>query len=178
MTDSRDSSSPETDTRRNDGNARGPQEEGKKQGGGKKQNREKSIRWQSNTIQQMGHANNLLLAFAVATMGFEFNLLVSQPPERLHSLVPGFAISLVFLGLSFVVGVLVTVNRLEDFRQSAAAARADEDNDAAAHAVHSARAKELGPKTKSGFTAQLCTFGIGLLVGVITLVILVLHRIY
>lgn len=173
MTDNRGSSSPETHPQgRNDGKERVQQWDGKPP------NRERSIRWQSNTNQQLGHANNLLLAFAVATMGFEFNLLVSQPPESLRCLVPGFAISLMFLGLSFVVGVLVTFNRLEDFRQSAAAARADEDNDAAAHAVHSARAKELGPKTKCGFTAQLCTFGIGLLVGVITLAVLVLRRVY
>lgn len=173
MTDNRGSSSPETHPQGRKGG-----KERVQQGDGKPPNRERSIRWQSNTNQQLGHANNLLLAFAVATMGFEFNLLVSQPPERLHSLVPGFAISLVFLGLSFVVGMLVTVNRLEDFRESAAAARADEDNDAAAHVGHSTRAKELGPKTKCGFTAQLCTFGIGLLAGVITLVILVLDRIY
>ena len=173
MDDSRDSSLPTSDPQeRNDG------KEGEQSKRGRKPNRERSIRWQSNSLQQQGHANNLLLAFAVATMGFEFNLLVSQPPESLRCLVPGFAISLMFLGLSFVVGVLVTFNRLEDFRQSAAAARADEDNDAAAHAVHSARAKELGPKTKCGFTAQLCTFGIGLLVGVITLAALVLRRVY
>lgn len=173
MDDSRDSSLPTSDPQeRNDG------KEGEQSKRGRKPNRERSIRWQSNSLQQQGHANNLLLAFAVATMGFEFNLLVSQPPGSLRCLVPGFAVSLLFLGLSFIVGVLVIVNRLEDFRQSAKAARADEDNDVAEHATHSEKAKELGQKTKCCFAVQLWMFGIGLLVGVVTLAALVLRRVY
>ena len=138
--------------------------------------RERSIRWQSNAMQQLGQANNLILAFAVATIAFEFKLLLDQPTTALCGLLFGFGASILFLGLSFLLGLYVVFNRLEDFRESAHAARALEDGDKAKHANHSEKAKKLGPKTWCVFRTQLWSFGLGLLVGVITLTVLVLRR--
>ncbi len=159
------------------------QQEGQREQDGKEEqkkrrNRESSIRWQANTIQQLGHANNLLLTFAVATIGVEFKFLIDlKAPLACWSLF-GFAASILLLGVSFALGLSVVINRLRDFRETAHAARAREDGDSIKNAMHSEAAKKLGDKTWCRFTAQIWTFGIGLLAGVITLAVLVLNRVY
>ena len=80
-------------------------------------------RWQGRLIEQLGYAINLMLAFAVTALAYDFTLLRDKTfkPDALAS--SYLRISIGGLALASFFGLLCVVNRLRDFRGTAQRAR-------------------------------------------------------
>ena len=82
--------------------------------------KEPFVRWQGKSIDYLSYAINLILGFSIAGVGYCASLL------RDTSFLPSgwakalFGISLVLLILASTVGVTCILNRLKDFRDTAA----------------------------------------------------------
>jgi hypothetical protein len=85
------------------------------------------VRWQTVTMTQLGYAINLFLGFATASLGFILTLIKDK------DFIPGYwgkmflMSSLVLLLLSIILAICATINRLRDFRKTAAIARHREE---------------------------------------------------
>jgi hypothetical protein len=125
------------------------------------------VRWQTVTVAQLTYAINLLLTFAVATLGYQVALL----GEDKFSLAASwqkclFSASLLFLSASILFGLAVVVNRLRSFRATMRAARAREKGNAEALATNRALYKMLDPRTWWLFWWQVGTFAAGMVLTV------------
>jgi hypothetical protein len=134
----------------------------------KKINRESSIRWQGRTIEQFGYAINLILGLAIAAIGFELSLVLSEKFSGSGWQNCVFGSSILALALSAGVGLLGVVNRLRDFRATTATARKREDG-ASDLELQSLRilTKQLGERTWLLFWWQVSAFGVGVLLLVV-----------
>jgi hypothetical protein len=133
-----------------------------------KKNRESSIRWQGRTIEQFGYAINLILGLAIAAIGFEFSLVLTEKFSGSGWQNCLFGISIVALVLSAGVGLLGVVNRLRDFRATTETARKREDG-ASDLELQSLRilTNKLGERTWLLFWWQVSAFGVGVLLLVV-----------
>ncbi len=121
------------------------------------------VRWQAVTIGQLTFAVNLILGFAVATLGFQVTLLMNDKfiPEAWQKCV--FSASLLLLSFSVLLGIAVVVNRLRDFRQTMEVARLRESDSTESEIVtFRMRSCKLGAATWTIFWWQLGTFGMGI----------------
>ncbi len=127
------------------------------------------IRWQSVTIGQLTYAVNLILGFAVATLGFQIALLLNEKFVPVSWQKCAFSLSLLLLGLSILLGVAVVINRLRDFRATMTAARLREE-EAASEALEEQRSlyRRLGARTWCLFWWQLGTFAVGIALTVLS----------
>jgi hypothetical protein len=77
---------------------------------------ERFVRWQQLEIRQMSFTNNLILGFNLGFLGF----FVTQSGLKFGSICSILTITqvltLIGLGISFVIGIILVVNRLKDFR--------------------------------------------------------------
>ncbi|MEQ1883722.1 MAG: hypothetical protein ABL967_01585 [Bryobacteraceae bacterium] len=86
------------------------------------------VRWQCIRIAQFGHVANLILTFAVASLGFSVTLLQDLRHGRsAPCLLCIWAIADFALLGSIALGILCAMNRLWDFRETAQIARRRED---------------------------------------------------
>lgn len=129
------------------------------------------VRWQAIAIQQMTHANNLILGFTVATLGFQVTLLLNEKFVPSSWQKCAFAFSLLCLSISVLLGVTVVVNRLRDFRATMRAARYREQG-SAPELIEEQRAlyRKLGNRTWLLFWWQLGTFFSGIALTVLSVV--------
>lgn len=134
-----------------------------------KENRESSIRWQGRTIEQFGYALNLILGLAVAALGFELSLVLGDGLKPYGWSTCLIVISVFSLLLSIALGLLCVVTRLRDFRATAETARRREDevSDSELHFLRTL-AHELGQRSWLLLWWQIWTFGLGILLLVIT----------
>jgi len=122
---------------------------------------ESFIRWQAVLREQLTFASNLLLTFSVATLGYCLSLLqkdseLSVSAQRLEFLA---AIS---QASSLVLGTILVVNRLRDFRLATKIARRREEGATDAQlAEDRTKAKKLGGRTWCLLWLQAGTFAIG-----------------
>lgn len=128
------------------------------------------VRWQAVTVAQLTYAINLLLTFAVATLGYQVTLLGG---DKFSLAASGqkclFSASLLFLGASVLFGLAVVVNRLRSFRATMRAARARETGNAEALATNRTLYKILDSRTWWLFWWQVGTFATGIVLTVASL---------
>jgi hypothetical protein len=134
--------------------------------------KESFIRWQSITIQQLGHSINLALVLATASLGFAFNLAKDCDFHTRCWSKTLLSLSLLLLILSVGLGIAGTLNRLCDFRKTTHIAHDREQwtKDGVAEAEIDSRlclrrseTKRLGDRTWWCFYGQIGTFGVGIL---------------
>lgn len=121
------------------------------------------VRWQAVTIAQLTYAANLLLTFAVATLGFQVALLAGEKfslPASWQKCL--FSVSLLLLGTSILFGLWVVVNRLRSFRATMRAARSREHGWVESLAKYRALYKSLDARTWFLFWWQVGTFAAGI----------------
>ncbi len=120
------------------------------------------VRWQSITIGQLTYAINLILSFSVATLGFQVTLLLSDKFKPVSWQKCSFSLSLFLLFASIILGVLVVINRLRDFRATTKAARKREEG-ALEKDIEQYQIlyRKLGKSTWYLFWWQLGTFSVG-----------------
>ena len=118
---------------------------------------ESYIRWQNIRITQLGYANNLLILLSVALLGFYTKFLsdciILNNWQK-------FLICVCFLLVIFStgLGILVMLNRLEDFKLTARIARKRETNQRNQIENDREEAKLLGKRTYNYFIWQAVTF--------------------
>ena len=130
--------------------------------------REAFVRWQGITISQLGQAINLILGFAVATLGFGVTLLLNKEfvPVSWQKCV--FLVALISLLVSVGLGIWCIVNRLRDARSTAQVARKRQKNGEDSEIQFLRELSDrLGKKTWLIFWWQIGTFGIGVLLVVV-----------
>src|SRR3989304_1936075 len=88
--------------------------------------RERFIRWQRYTIEQLTFALNLFLGLSVGALAFGLTLLRDDSFSVSGCSKVALSISLVALALSVVAGCAAVVTRLLDFRYTARKVRGDE----------------------------------------------------
>jgi hypothetical protein len=118
---------------------------------------DKCPRWRKIAIDQLGYALNLILTFAVATLGYWFVLLRDHDFNPVGHAKCSMILSLAALAISAFCGCSCVLTRLLDFRGTAR--RACNHPDAPAKAELS----ELGAITWILFTIQLVMFALGAL---------------
>lgn len=128
------------------------------------------VRWQAVAVAQLTYAINLLLTFAVATLGFQVALLTGDKFSLAASWQKClFSLPILFLGASIIFGLAVVVNRLRSFRATMRAARARENGDTEAHTTNRTLYKILDPRTWWLFWWQAGTFAAGIVLTVASL---------
>ncbi|GAA0527012.1 hypothetical protein FHS83_002129 [Rhizomicrobium palustre] len=136
------------------------------------------IRWQSITIGQLAYASNLMLTLAVATLGYEASILLSDrfsglPCTAKSTFLVGIAalfllvISSLGLLVSIGVALFLVINRLRDFRETKTAARMREQNKPdEAIEPHRVIYRKLGRRSWVLFWNQIALFGISIVFAV------------
>ncbi|MEA3274744.1 MAG: hypothetical protein U9Q81_05510 [Pseudomonadota bacterium] len=127
------------------------------------------VRWQSIMIAQLTYAINLILGFSVATLAFQVTLLLNSDftPQSWQKCT--FSISLLLLMASVALGLWCVINRLRDFRATTEVARKRESgaSDAALEPLRN-KYRNLGKMTVGIFWWQVGTFGLGILLTVVS----------
>jgi hypothetical protein len=123
--------------------------------------KERFIRWQTRTIEQLGYAVNLILGLAVATLGFSLNLLSSSTKFAPIDFAKFcFTYSLFITVTSIILGIWCVITRLEDFRIKKDVARAEEKESPPELTDLRGKMNNLGKRTWILFRWQLRTFGL------------------
>lgn len=121
---------------------------------------ESYIRWQNIRITQLGFANNLIIALTVSSLGYLMNFIDKS------NLFNGWQKLLIWFGcpillISCLLGLILIMNRLEDFKITAQIARKRELGQNMDIEILRNQTKEIGKKTWNLFIWQVCTFFIG-----------------
>ena len=120
------------------------------------------VRWQSLTIAQLTYSVNLILGFAVATLGFQVTLLLNEKFNPATWQKCAFSVSMLLLLLSIAMGIWCVVNRLRSFRATTKAARMREEGKADEDIQpYRDLYKKLDDKTWCLFYWQIGAFGVG-----------------
>jgi hypothetical protein len=121
------------------------------------------VRWQSLTIAQLTYSVNLILGLAVAALGFQVTLLLSEKFYPAGWQKCAFGVSMLTLLFSIGLGIWCVINRLRDFRATTRAARLREKGkpDDEIRPYRDLYEK-LGDRTWSLFWWQIGTFGVGI----------------
>ncbi|KIA99453.1 hypothetical protein OA93_04615 [Flavobacterium sp. KMS] len=118
---------------------------------------ESYIRWQNIRITQLGFANNLIILLSVALLGFYVKFL--ETCGCLNNIQKFFiCVCFMLIIISIILGFIVMLNRLDDFKLTAQIARKRETDQRNGIEKDRTQAKELGKKTYSYFIWQVVTF--------------------
>lgn len=120
------------------------------------------VRWQNIRITQLGFANNLIILLAVALLGFGISFL--KDITTLNSYQKFFfwcGSTLVLTSIGF--GIVVIINRLDDFKKTAQISRKRETGNRTGIENERQETEELGERTWNYFITQVSTFLIGFL---------------
>lgn len=126
---------------------------------------ESFIRWQTITLSQMTYAVNLILGFAVAVLGFQMTVLLNKDSPLSYCQKCVLSGGIISIGISVVLGIVVVINRLRDFRATMNAARLRED-ESNSEALEAQRIlyRRLGVRTWRLFWCQIGAFGLGIVI--------------
>jgi hypothetical protein len=129
---------------------------------------ENYIRWQANTIAQLGNCINILLVLGMAIFGFYFDAIISKKFGVLGCETYLLRAGLTFIGFSILFGVAAHFTRVLDFRKTSKIASLSE-NDQDAKLIESFRisAKNLGKITWGFVWSQLMVFCTGIILLII-----------
>ncbi len=81
------------------------------------------VRWQQFTISQFSFFTNLIMTFALGAIGFILNVMVEHAECQYYHFRLLAGLAAVVFGLSLLLGILLAINRLIDFRSTARIAR-------------------------------------------------------
>lgn len=132
---------------------------------------DKYIRWQAIRINQLGFINNLAIGLSLGLLAYNFNFILPDDIELNCLQKVLFWISTVLTVVSVFIGLILSINRLEDFRLTAQIARREEKKETENIEIDRAKSEKLGKKTWCLFTWQIVTFLIGFLTSAIYIVI-------
>jgi hypothetical protein len=141
----------------------------------RKRLREIEVRWNETRVKQFSFSNNLILTFSLGLLGFISNQLLKKGDQGWSlSQISELRWGLKFAGISVLVGILVTLSRLLDFRYTAKISRgkkkkfefedlketilADDQKLIDGICCHKCLAKWLGRISWNLFFLQLITF--------------------
>lgn len=145
--------------------------------------KERIVRWQQLSIKQLSYTNNLFLGLNLAFLGF----LITQIELKIRCncfLVSIQLIGFLFLGISFLTGILTVLNRLKDFRATHKLVRNKKlrfehklrvsenrniSNIESAISEYQSITNKLGRQTWIYLQWQIWTFVIGVFIGIILL---------
>jgi hypothetical protein len=132
---------------------------------------ERYNRWQGYRIGQLTLCNSLFLTFSIATLGFCINMLVQPVFTITDCYAKVFFLFSIIIGLlSLSSGSVACLTRLADFRATAQVARHSGDSTkAGAVACWRARYKLMQKWTWRLFYCQLFTFGVQVILLMLTL---------
>jgi hypothetical protein len=118
--------------------------------------KERFIRWQRLSIDQLGFTLNFILTLTIATLGYIFALLKDK--EFLPSQFAKYSLilSLVSLAIAAICGMWCTINRLRDVQGTARKLRKS------VGAPSSRELRIMGKRTWRLFYTQLVTFSMGI----------------
>lgn len=134
----------------------------------RERDRERFVRWQQITLQQLSYAINLVLIFAGAVIGFVINAALSERTALTAGEKGAFLSALILLALSVLLGLSAVVTRLFDFRYTTQTARLDwQRGDAARSEQLRRRTDILGAATWCFFKLQLILFALGAIIAAI-----------
>lgn len=128
-------------------------------------------KWENHRISQLSFINNLVIGLSIALIGFVFDFI--KPSNIIFNCIQKFLIwiGVLLIIASVIIGLLVAINRLEDFRLTAKIARNREKNNRENIQADRNVAKIMGKKTWNGFVWQIVTFGVSFLCFSITILI-------
>ena len=128
-------------------------------------------KWENHRISQLSFINNLVIGLSVALIGYVFDFI--KPLNIIFNYVQKFFfwIGVLLIIASIIIGFLVAINRLEDFRLTAKIARNREKNNRENIQADRNEAKIIGKKTWNRFVWQIVTFAISFLCFSITILI-------
>jgi hypothetical protein len=141
--------------------------------------RDAFVRWQGITISQLTYAINLILALAVATLGFGVTLLLNKEFVLISWQKCIISAALLTLLASVGLGIWCVVNRLRDFRateQVTCMLQKGLDDSEIQHLR--ALSDRLGKKTWSIFWWHIGTFGIGVVLVVVGVAVTVTSKLF
>jgi hypothetical protein len=134
------------------------------------------VRWQTLTLEHLGYLIGLLMTLGAAGLGFVLTILMNKEyaPNALGRLMVDLA--LLSLSISLVFGVWCAVNRLADFRETAAIARLREQREyqeerqqmtdayqtGLKEEARRGKVESLGARTWTLFRRQLASFVLGM----------------
>ena len=122
------------------------------------------LKWQNIRISQLGFANNLIIALAVALLGYIIDFIQTE-----NLTLNCFQKFLFWIGSSLIIvsiglGIFVVLNRLEDFKITARIARKRGNKERDGIENDRIISKGLGKKTWNGFIWQVSTFIVSFLI--------------
>lgn len=116
------------------------------------------LKWQDIRINQLGYANNLIIALAVALLGFTIKFIQTEDLILSNFQKVLFWIICSLIIISVGLGIYVVLNRLEDFKLTAQIARKRETNERDGIENDRLKSEKLGKKTWNSFIWQIVTF--------------------
>jgi hypothetical protein len=126
--------------------------------------RDRFVRWQKITIDQLGYAVNLILVLSTASLGFAVSLLVKKDFTPACQGKMLFLLSILVLLISIGLGIFCTINRLVDFRMTKEIARRRENNSSDKEFLPlRLKSKDYGARTWRLFWCQIGTFAFSIL---------------
>ncbi|MGP8225416.1 MAG: hypothetical protein ACLQGT_04605 [Terracidiphilus sp.] len=131
----------------------------------KKDNRDRMVRWQKITIDQLGYVINLIITLSVALLGYFFSLLRDTTFVPGHSARCALLFSFLAIALSVFCGLLCTLIRLLDFRGTAMRTKSRVD------APSKSDLERMGNVTWRLFYIQLSAFTLSVVLLAITLLL-------
>lgn len=135
------------------------------------ENNDSYKRWQSIRINQLGFINNLVLGLSVALLAYNFEFVQSDGIELNCLQKFLFWISSILLTSSVIIALILTINRLEDYRLTARIARKREKGQSDSIEKDRIKVKRLENKTWCLFYWQISTFGVSFLTSAIYIII-------
>lgn len=132
---------------------------------------DKYIRWQAIRINQLGFINNLAIGLSLCLLAYNFNFILPDDIELNCLQKVLFWISALLTVVSVFIGLILSINRLEDFRLTAQIARKEEKKETENIEIDRVKSEKLGNKTWCLFTWQIATFLIGFLTSAIYIII-------
>ncbi|MGG7035137.1 MAG: hypothetical protein ACI7YS_08085 [Flavobacterium sp.] len=128
------------------------------------------IRWQGILISQLGFANNLVIGLNVGVLGYLMNFIKNA------TILNGFQKILFWttclsIVVSLLTGLILVINRIDDFKITAKIARKRETNNREGIEQDRNESKEIGKKTWNLFVWQISTFFVSLICALVLILI-------
>jgi hypothetical protein len=136
-------------------------------------------RWQGITIKQFTYAQNLILTFSVAALGFGLAFIKDKDFTPFGVSKCFFVLSLLLLLISIGCGLWCVINRLRDFRITKDISR-NRDQNSNKDKVKELRKKSrtLGSITWKLFWVEIGLFSSAILLMTISLIIVYAHKLF
>ena len=132
--------------------------------------KERFVRWQGKSLDYLSYVINLILGLSIAGIGFEAKMLSEDSFRPAGFAKTAFVLSIASTLLASAVGFACIINRLKDFRDTAAIARkkSKDEYDGELYELRDL-VGILGKRTRRYFNWQAALFCIGVVLLIISL---------